>query len=118
MSESRYQMRVEKDVPIEMRDGIVLRANVFRPDAEGRFPVIMAHGVYGKDVHFADAFKPQWDKLIEVYPDLCGNGSSGKYLRWETVDPERFVPDGFVVIQIELARHRQIAGLSRSPLTA
>jgi predicted acyl esterase len=94
-------MRVEKDVPIEMRDGIVLRANVFKPKAEGRFPIIMAHGVYGKDVHFADAFKPQWGKLIEIYPNLCGNGSSGKYLRWETVDPERFVPDGYVVIQVD-----------------
>jgi predicted acyl esterase len=74
---------------------------VFRPKAEGRFPIIMAHGIYGKDVHFADAFKPQWDKLIEIYPNLCRNGSSGKYLRWETVDPERFVPDGYVVIQVD-----------------
>jgi len=101
VSDSGYLMRVEKDVPIEMRDGIVLRANVFRPKVEGRFPIIMAHGVYGKDVHFADAFKPQWHKLIEIYPNLCSNGSSGKYLRWETVDPERFVPDGYVVIQVD-----------------
>jgi predicted acyl esterase len=101
MSEGPYSMRVEKDVPITMRDGLVLRANVFRPEAEGRFPVILAHGVYGKDIHFADGFKPQWDKLIAIYPDLVGKGSSGKYLRWETVDPERFVPDGFIVIQVD-----------------
>jgi len=101
MSEGPYTMRVEKDVPIAMRDGNVLRANVFRPEAEGRFPVILAHGVYGKDIHFEDGFKPQWDKLIAAYPDLVGNGSSGKYLRWETVDPERFVPDGFAVVQVD-----------------
>ena len=94
-------MRVEKDVPIAMRDGLVLRANVFRPEGEGQFPVILAHGVYGKDLHFADGFKPQWEKLIAIYPDLVGRGSSGKYLRWETVDPERFVPDGFVVVQVD-----------------
>jgi len=94
-------MRVEKDVGIEMRDGLVLRANVFRPDAEGRYPVILAHGVYGKDVHFADGFKAQWEKLIKIYPGIESDGSSGKYLRWETVDPERFVPSGFVVVQVD-----------------
>ena len=101
MSEYPYSMRVEKHTPITMRDGLVLRANIFRPETEGRFPVILAHGVYGKDIHFADGFKPQWEKLIAIYPDLVGKGSSGKYLRWETVDPERFVPDGFVVVQVD-----------------
>ncbi len=101
MNENRYEMLIEKDVAIPMRDGVNLCCNVFRPASQGRFPVVMAQGVYGKDVHFADAFKPQWDKLIEIYPDICRNGSSGKYLRWETVDPERWVPDGYVVIQVD-----------------
>ena len=101
MSARQYEMLVEKNVAIPMRDGIVLRCNVFRPLGEGRFPVVMAQGVYGKDIHFADAFKPQWDKLLEVYPDLCRNGSTGQYLRWETVDPERWVPDGYVIIQVD-----------------
>ena len=100
MSEGSYELRIEKDVAITMRDGNVLRANVYRPAAGDRFPIILAHGVYGKDAHFADAFKPQWDKLIEIYPDICRNGSSGKYLRWEIIDPERWVPDGYVVIQV------------------
>lgn len=101
MSEGPYTLRVEKDVPIEMNDGIVLRANVYRPAEDGQFPVIMAHGVYGKDAHFEDAFKPQWDTLIKIYPDLCRNGSTGKYLRWEIVDPERYIPDGYIVIQVD-----------------
>ena len=32
----RDGMRIDWDVPIEMDDGIVLRADVFRPIAEGR----------------------------------------------------------------------------------
>ena len=91
----------EKDVAVPVSDGNVLRANVFRPPRDGRFPVVMAQGIYGKDVHFADAFKPQWEKLNALYPDLCRNGSTGRYLRWETVDPERWVPDDYVVIQID-----------------
>lgn len=91
----------EKDVLVEMDDGLQLRANVFRPKADGRYPVILAQGVYGKDAHFEDAFPVQWGKLLAIYPDLCANGSTGKYLRWETVDPERWVPFGYVVIQID-----------------
>jgi predicted acyl esterase len=94
-------MIFEQDVAIPVSDGNVLRANVFRPDATGRFPVVMAQGVYGKDVHFEDGFKAQWDQLLSVYPDLDSNGSTGRYLRWETADPERWVPDGFVIIQID-----------------
>ena len=94
-------MQFEQDVPIVVNDGLVLRANVFRPEAPGRYPVVMAHGSYGKDVHFSHAFKPQWDKLKRLYPGLCADGSTGAWLRWETVDPERWVPDGYVVVQVD-----------------
>ena len=36
-----YTILFEKNVPITMRDGTILRADVFRPDAEGQFPVII-----------------------------------------------------------------------------
>lgn len=39
---------VEKDVSVPMRDGVVLRANVFRPDAPGKFPGILIRTPYGK----------------------------------------------------------------------
>ncbi|MDN4592042.1 peptidase S15 [Xenophilus aerolatus] len=94
-------MVFERDVALAMSDGTVLRANVFRPAAAGRYPVVMAMGAYGKDVHFEDAFNPQWQVLKRIYPELDNNGSTGRYLRWEVVDPERWVPDGFVVIQVD-----------------
>ena len=91
----------ERDVGIEMADGTILRANVFRPHRTGSYPVVMAMGAYGKDVHFEDAFNPQWKVLKQLYPGLDSDGSTGCYLRWEVVDPERWVPDGFVVIQVD-----------------
>jgi predicted acyl esterase len=97
-TEGGFDMIFEKDVPVAMSDGIVLRANIFRPAREGKYPVVMSHGVYGKDVHFSLAFKPQWEKLTQIYPDLCRNGSSGRFLRWEVPDPERWVPDGYVIV--------------------
>jgi predicted acyl esterase len=94
-------MIFDRDVPIPMQDGTVLRANVFRPDGAGPHPVVMALGAYGKDVHFEDAYNPQWKVLKQIYPGLDTDGSSGRHLRWEVVDPERWVPDGFVVIQVD-----------------
>ena len=39
---------IEPDVPIPMRDGVVLRADVYRPDAGGKFPVAIYRGPYDK----------------------------------------------------------------------
>ena len=92
---------LDKDVPVPMSDGLVLRANVFRPAEPRHYPVVMAMGIYGKDAHFEDAFAPQWKILTQTYPGLCTDGSSGKYLRWENVDPERWIPDGYVVVTVD-----------------
>jgi uncharacterized protein len=106
---TKHELVFERDVGITMADGTVLRANVFRPAQAGRYPVVMSMGAYGKDVHFEDAFNPQWKVLKQIYPGLDANGSSGRFLRWEVVDPERWVPDGFVVIQVDSR------GTGRSP---
>ncbi len=37
-----YTLRFDKDVGIPMSDGLTLRANIFRPQEAGRFPVIAA----------------------------------------------------------------------------
>ena len=40
--------RVERDLAVPMRDGTVLRADVYRPEREGRFPVLVYRTPYGK----------------------------------------------------------------------
>ncbi|MBT5050754.1 MAG: CocE/NonD family hydrolase [Rhodospirillaceae bacterium] len=96
-----YDLIFDKDVPVPMSDGTVLRANVFRPHGDGTFPVVLAKGAYGKDIPFRDGYRPQWDRLKEIYPDLDSNGTTGRFLRWETVDPERWVPEGFAVVTVQ-----------------
>jgi putative CocE/NonD family hydrolase len=39
---------VELDVPARMRDGVTLRANVYRPDGEGPWPTLLMRTPYGK----------------------------------------------------------------------
>ena len=42
-------MRIDKDVPMTARDGVVLRADVYRPDGPGRFPVLLSRLPYDKN---------------------------------------------------------------------
>lgn len=53
-SRPQYRIRTEKNVPAKMRDGVTLYADVYRPDVEGRFPVILLRLPYGK--HMAEVF--------------------------------------------------------------
>ena len=48
MSESPFGVTIEQNVPVPMRDGVVLRANVFRPDNSGQFPGLLTRTPYGK----------------------------------------------------------------------
>ena len=40
------RMIFEKDVAIQVRDGTVLYANVFRPSEDGSYPVVVSFNVY------------------------------------------------------------------------
>jgi predicted acyl esterase len=41
---------VELDVPARMRDGTILRANIYRPAGSGRWPVLLTRLPYGKSL--------------------------------------------------------------------
>src|SRR2546425_11140940 len=49
-SRPQYRVLVEKDVPMTTRDGVTLRADVYRPDATGRFPVLLSRLPYDKNL--------------------------------------------------------------------
>src|SRR5581483_1582747 len=107
-SEIRDGMRIDWDMPIKMDDGIVLRCDIYRPVAEGKYPVIMTLGPYGKWLHFEDLYKTQWDRMCADHPDVPTD-STNKYQCWEVVDPEKWVPDGYVCIRVDSR------GAGRSP---
>jgi len=62
--EEGVHMIIERDLPIPMDDGIVLRADLFRPEGEGQFPVVMTMGPYAKGLRYQEDMLPS------------GNGSS------------------------------------------
>ena len=61
-----------------MDDGLVLRADVFRPVAEGRYPVILSYGPYGKGVAFQEGYKTAWEIMARENPDAV-SGTTNKY---------------------------------------
>jgi uncharacterized protein len=99
-SEVRDGMRVEWHVPIKVDDGLVLRADVYRPVEEGRYPVILNYGVYAKGLAFQDGYPMQWQKMVEDHPEIL-EGSTNKYQNWEVTDPERWVPHGYAVVRVD-----------------
>src|SRR5437016_2482471 len=99
-TEVRDGMRITWHAPIEVDDGVVLRADVYRPDAEGRYPAILTYGVYGKGLAFQEGYPAQWKKMVADYPEVTV-GSTNKYMNWETTDPERWVPEGYAVVRVD-----------------
>jgi len=47
LSQPSYEVIEELDVRVEMRDGVRLSTNIYRPDAEGEFPVLLVRSPYG-----------------------------------------------------------------------
>ncbi|MCY4528059.1 MAG: CocE/NonD family hydrolase, partial [Chloroflexi bacterium] len=78
-----HKTSLEADVEATMRDGTVLRADVFRPDTSGKFPVILERTPYNKG---ADRFHEKGSKLAErgflyVIQDVRGRyGSEGEFM--------------------------------------
>jgi len=99
-TEDRDGMRITWHQPIPMDDGIILRADVFRPIEEDRYPVILTYGLYAKGLSYQEGYPHQWQKMVEDYPEIL-EGSTNKYQNWEVTDPERWVPYGYVVIRVD-----------------
>jgi len=78
---------LEKNVDIPMRDSAMLKADVFRPKEDGKYPVILNLGPYQKD------------KLWETPPTLEEKGNP--FMNWETVNPEIWIPEGYISVRID-----------------
>jgi predicted acyl esterase len=99
-SEIRDGMAIDWDVPITMDDGLVLRADVFRPIKDGKYPVILTYGPYAKNLAFQDGYPSAWKIMAQKHPDVTA-GSSNLYQNWEVVDPEKWVPHDYVCVRVD-----------------
>ncbi len=92
---------VERDVEVRMRDGVILRLNLYRPPGEGAFPVIMSAHPYGKDVlpkrtRRGWSLNPQFRIMNQPEPVRISDQTS-----WEAPDPAWWVQQGYAVINLD-----------------
>jgi len=62
------RMISERDVAVPMRDGVNLSVDIYRPDANERFPALLAFAIYNKDFQGPDIAaavppQPAWSSL-------------------------------------------------------
>jgi predicted acyl esterase len=99
-SEIRDGMRIDWDVPVKMDDGLILSADIFRPIADGKYPVILSYGPYAKGLAFQEGYPSAWNRMVAEHPDVAA-GSTNQYQSWEVVDPEKWVADGYVCVRVD-----------------
>ena len=68
---------VEKNIMVPMRDGVKLATDVYRPNEEGPFPVLLARLPYNKDLpqvaqSAIDALRAVQQRYVVVFQDLPG----------------------------------------------
>ncbi|KAH8198731.1 hypothetical protein TruAng_007095 [Truncatella angustata] len=93
---------VEHDVPITMRDGAVLRADIYRPppSASGepseKIPAILCWSPFGKKFNglMSLSLMTPWDLGIPA-------GTLSGLEKFESIDPADWVPHGFAVVNID-----------------
>lgn len=96
------QIVFEEDVAAEMRDGIRLMTNVFRPANPGKYPAILSLAPYGKH-----SYPP--DKQFERIPNV-GPLPFSEYTGWEMPDPVYWVPNGYIVVGADCRATNQSEG--------
>lgn len=99
MTAAPSEVIVEFDVPARMRDGVTLRANVYRAQASGPQPVLLARTPYGKDVplvlEWLDPVQTARRGFVVVIQDTRGRfASEGE---WEPFRFER--QDGYDTVE-------------------
>jgi uncharacterized protein len=70
-------MTIEWDVPIEIDDGVTLRADVFPADPAEHLPDDHQLWALRLGLPFQESFAPAWQKMIIDYPEVLA-ASSGK----------------------------------------
>ncbi|MFN7928605.1 MAG: CocE/NonD family hydrolase [Blastocatellia bacterium] len=72
-----YEVKVETNVPMKTRDGVTLNADIYRPRAEGKFPVILERTCYGKQAGIALGVKAAARGYVYIAQDVRGRWTSG-----------------------------------------
>ena len=95
-------VQADWNVPVKVRDGAVLRVNVFRPEGDAPVPVIMSAHPYNKDTLPARTRNGRGvDLQYRLFPQPHPISIS-EWTSWEAPDPGVWVPRGYAVVNVDL----------------
>ena len=100
----RYDVTVEYNAEAAMRDGVILRADIYRPMGDERFPVILCRTPYGKTrraMHNAIGQEMAARGYITVFQDIRGRyDSDGEARLHMGSDPDNpCIEDGYDTVE-------------------
>jgi putative CocE/NonD family hydrolase len=72
----QYSVTYERNVPVKMRDGVTLRADIYRPNVDGKFPVLLQRTPYNKDDGFGFGIKAAARGYVVIFQDVRGRYAS------------------------------------------
>jgi len=72
----QYEITVERGVSAKMRDGVTLHADIYRPKAEGKFPLLLQRTPYNKDGSVEFGVKAAARGYVAIIQDVRGRFSS------------------------------------------
>jgi len=75
-SAESYGVKVERGVAAKMRDGVVLRADIYRPNAPGKFPVLLERTPYNKSGSADFGYRAAARGYVVVIQDTRGRYTS------------------------------------------
>src|SRR5579875_3149744 len=86
---AQSEVTVERGVKVPMRDGVILRADIYRPKQEGRFPVLLERTPYNKAGGADFGYKAAASGYVVIIQDVRGRYTSeGEWypFRYESED--------------------------------
>ena len=75
-ADDQYVINMERSVPVNMRDGVVLYADIYRPQSPGKFPVLLERTPYNKDSSVNFAIRAAAHGYVVIVQDVRGRYKS------------------------------------------
>jgi putative CocE/NonD family hydrolase len=75
-SQTSYEVVFESNVEMKTRDGVTLRADIYRPKADGKFPVLLNRNPYDKYIYLTDALASAARGYVFIVQDARGRFAS------------------------------------------
>jgi putative CocE/NonD family hydrolase len=72
----QYPIHYERNVAVKMRDGVTLRADIYRPKVDGKFPILLQRTPYNKDSGFQFGMQAAARGYVVIFEDVRGRYAS------------------------------------------